>query len=217
MAFQKLQFKRLLEKEMLSRSKLFYFNIKSRRSVRGFSEELFSIDLIFNAVKAASLAPSGANKQPWHFVVVKDSLIKKKIRVAAEKEEKRFYNYRASKEWLKDLEPFDTNWRKPFLETAPYLIVVFKKQYDFENKKRKKNYYVNESVGIAVGFLLTALHNSGLATLAHTPAPMGFLETILKRPKNEKSFLLIPVGYPSNNAEVPIITKKPFKKVCDIV
>jgi len=217
MAFQKLQFKRLLEKEMLSRSKSFYYNIKSRRSVRDFSDKPFSVDLIINAIKVASRAPSGANKQPWHFVIIHDSLVKKQIRNAAEIEEKKFYDYRASKEWLKDLEQFETDWRKPFLEKAPYLIVVFKKQYDFNKQKRKKNYYVNESVGIAVGFLLMALHNSGLATLTHTPAPMGFLETILKRPKNEKAFLLIPVGYPANNAQVPTITKKSFKKVCDII
>ena len=123
--------------------------------------------------------------------------------MAAEKEEKAFYNYRASDEWLKDLQPFETNWSKPFLEVAPYLIVVFKKQYDVDGERRKKNYYVNESVGIASGVLLTALHNSGLVTLTHTPAPMGFLETILKRPKNEKAFLLIPVGFPHKSAKVP--------------
>ena len=202
---------------MLNRSRLFLANIKSRRSVREFSDRPIPIELITNAVRAASLAPSGANKQPWHFVIVNDALIKKEIRVAAEKEEKAFYNYRASDEWLKDLQPFETDWSKPFLETAPNLIVVFKKQYDVDGEKRKKNYYVNESVGIASGVLLTALHNSGLVALTHTPAPMGFLETILKRPKNEKAFLLIPVGFPSETAKVPVLKKKSFKRICDIV
>ena len=217
MAFQKLQFNLLPKTKMLNQSKSFLTNISSRRSVREFSNEAVPIELITNAVKAAASAPSGANKQPWHFVVVTDPRIKKEIRMAAEKEEKAFYNYRASSEWLKDLEPFETNWSKPFLETAPSLIVVFKKIYDVRKKQRKKNYYVNESVGIASGILLAALHHSGLVTLAHTPAPMGFLEEILKRPKNEKAFLLIPVGLPSKDAEVPRVTKKSFNEVCDIL
>ena len=217
MAFQKLQFNLLPKTKMLKHSKSFLANIRSRRSVRDFSDKAIPIELIINAVKAAASAPSGANKQPWHFVVVNDPLIKKEIRIAAEKEEKAFYNYRASDEWLKDLEPFETNWAKPFLEIAPSLIVVFKKVYDFKKKQRKKNYYVNESVGIACGILLTALHNSGLATLAHTPSPMGFLEKILKRPKNEKAFLLIPVGFPSVNAKAPVLNKKTFNNICDIL
>ena len=217
MALQKLQFNLLSEKEMHSRSKNFLSNIKLRRSVRDFSDKNFSIDLIANAIKSASMAPSGANKQPWHFVVVRDLLIKKEIRSAAEKEERSFYDYRATDEWLKDLEPFETNWRKPFLEKAPYLIVVFKKQYDLNRDKKKKNYYVNESVGIAVGFLLNALHRSGLVALTHTPSPMGFLEKILKRPKNERAFMLIPVGYPIENVQVPKIKKKSFKTICNII
>ena len=217
MAFQKLQFNLLPKTKMLNHSKSFLANISSRRSVRDFSDEAVPIELITNAVKAAASAPSGANKQPWHFVVVNDPLIKKEIRIAAEKEEKAFYSYRASGEWLKDLEPFETNWSKPFLEVAPSLIVVFKKVYDVRKKQRKKNYYVNESVGIASGILLAALHHSGLATLTHTPAPMGFLEGILKRPKNEKAFLLIPVGFPSKDAEVPRLAKKSFNEVCDIL
>ena len=217
MAFQKLQFNLLSKTKMLNHSKSFLANISLRRSVRDFSDEAVPIELITNAVKAAASAPSGANKQPWHFVVVNDSLIKKEIRMAAEKEEKAFYSYRASGEWLKDLEPFETNWSKPFLETAPSLIVVFKKVYDVRKKQRKKNYYVNESVGIASGILLAALHSSGLATLTHTPAPMGFLEGILQRPKNEKAFLLIPVGFPIKDAEVPRLTKKSFNEVCDIL
>ena len=217
MAFQKLQFNLLPKTKMLNHSKSFLSIISSRRSVREFSDKAIPIELVTNAVKAAASAPSGANKQPWHFVVVNDPLIKKEIRMAAEKEEKAFYSYRASGEWLKDLEPFETNWSKPFLEVAPSLIVVFKKICDVRKKQRKKNYYVNESVGIASGILLAALHHSGLATLPHTPAPMGFLEGILKRPKNEKAFLLIPVGFPSKDAEVPKLTKKPFNEVCDIL
>ena len=217
MAFQKLQFNLLPKTKMLNHSKSFLANIISRRSVRDFSDKAIPIELITNAVKAAASAPSGANKQPWHFVVVNDPLVKREIRMAAEKEEKAFYSYRASGEWLKDLEPFETNWSKPFLEVAPSLIVVFKKVYDVRKKQRKKNYYVNESVGIASGILLAALHHSGLATLTHTPAPMGFLEGILKRPKNEKAFLLIPVGFPSKDAEVPRLAKKSFNEVCDIL
>jgi len=217
MAFQKLQFNLLPKTKMLNHSKSFLTNISSRRSVRDFSDKAVPIELITNAIKAAASAPSGANKQPWHFVVVNDSLIKKEIRIAAEKEEKAFYSYRASGEWLKDLEPFETNWSKPFLETAPCLIAVFKKTYDVSDKKVKKNYYVNESVGIACGVLLTALHYSGLVTLTHTPSPMGFLECILDRPKNERAFLLIPVGFPAKSARIPILDKKPFKEVCSVL
>ena len=217
MGFQKLQFNILPKTKMLNRSKSFLSRVRLRRSVRDFSDNAVPIDLITNAIKAAASAPSGANKQPWHFVIVNDLLIKKEIRLAAEKEEKAFYSYRASEEWLKDLEPFEISWSKPFLEIAPSLIVVFKKIYDVEEKQRKKNYYVNESVGIACGILLTALHNSGLATLTHTPAPMGFLEEVLKRPKGEKAFLLIPVGFPAVNTKVPILKKKTFNNICDIL
>lgn len=217
MAFQKLQFNLLPKTKMLNNSKSFLTKISLRRSVRDFSDKPVPIDLITNAVKAAASGPSGANKQPWHFVIVNDPLIKKDIRLAAEKEEKAFYDHRASNEWLKDLEPFETNWYKPFLEIAPSLIVVFKKVYDVRKKQRKKNYYVNESVGIACGILLAALHSSGLATLTHTPSPMGFLEKILKRPKGEKAFLLIPVGFPAVNTKVPILKKKTFNNICDIL
>ena len=217
MAFQKLQFNLLPKTKMLNYSKSFLTSISSRRSVRDFSDKAVPIEIITNAIKAAASAPSGANKQPWYFVIVNDPVVKKEIRLAAEKEEKAFYNYRASDEWLKDLELFETNSSKPFLETAPSLIVVFKKAYDVRKKQRKKNYYVNESVGISCGILLAALHNSGLATLTHTPSPMGFLERILKRPKNEKAFLLIPVGFPNKDAEVPKLTKKSFNEICDIL
>jgi len=177
-----------------------------------------TIDIINNCIKTAASAPSGANKQPWQFVIVRDSGIKTKIREAADKEEKEFYGHRATKEWLEDLNQFGTDWHKPFLEIAPYLIVIFRKIYDLEDDgTQRKNYYVNESVGIASGFLLAALHHAGLATLTHTPSPMNFLGEILNRPKNEKAFLLIPVGYPAKDAEVPDISKKPFSEISKIV
>tara|TARA_B100001971_G_scaffold61785_1_gene56708 strand:- start:68 stop:721 length:654 start_codon:yes stop_codon:yes gene_type:complete len=217
MAFQKLNHKPLPEADMITRSQSFLADILQRRTVRDFSDKPVPVDIITDAVKTASSAPSGANKQPWHFVVVKDPEVKKEIRIAAEKEERAFYEHRAPDYWLKDLNQFGTDWHKPFLEIAPYLIIVFKKHYDLEGEKQKKNYYVNESVGIAAGFLLIALHNAGLVTLTHTPAPMGFLEKILNRPKNEKAVLLIPVGYPALDAEVPQLTKKPFGAVCNII
>ena len=196
------------------RSKSLLHQIQQRRSVRDFSSQNVPIEVIKNCIKTAASAPSGANKQPWHFYLVQDKKIKKEIRVAAESEEKQFYEHRASKEWLEDLNQFGTDWKKPFLETAPFLIIifsqVFEKNADGENRK---NYYVNESVGIAAGFLLAALHNAGLVTLTHTPSPMNFLAKILKRPDNERAYLLIPVGYPSKNAKVPIISKKPFSKI----
>jgi nitroreductase len=169
----------------------------------------------------AASAPSGANKQPWTFVIVKDPDIKRQIRLAAEKEEKEFYDHRAPEEWLEDLDSLGTDWHKPFLESAPYLIVVFKKLYDVEkteetSPEHSKNYYVNESVGIASGFLLTAIHNAGLVALTHTPSPMGFLSEILSRPVNEKPFLLIPVGYPEDNTQVPVLKKKSFEEVTQV-
>ena len=214
MAFKKLDFKKLSQKEMLERSKAFLSEISTRRTVREFSNKTFSIEILENCIKAAGTAPSGANKQPWSFTIVEDKKVKAKIRIAAEKEEKEFYRHRATKEWLEDLNKFGTNWQKPFLETAPYLIIVFRQIYDInEEGSQRKNYYVNESVGIASGFLLAALHNAGLATLTHTPSPMNFLGKILNRPENEKAYLLIPVGYPSENAEVPKIKKKPFSEI----
>ncbi|MCS5614906.1 MAG: nitroreductase family protein [Candidatus Marinimicrobia bacterium] len=203
---------------MRSRSESFFNEIVTRRTIREFSDRIVPIDIINNCIKTAASAPSGANKQPWQFVVVKDLGIKTKIRKAAEKEEKEFYGHRATKEWLEDLNQFGTDWHKPFLEIAPYLIVVFRKIYDLEDDgTQRKNYYVNESVGIAAGFLLAALHHAGLATLTHTPSPMNFLGEILNRPKNEKAFLLIPVGYPAKDAEVPDISKKPFSEISKIV
>ena len=214
MPYKKINFSKISTDEMNLRSKSLLHQIQQRRSVRDFSSQNVPIEVVKNCIKTAASAPSGANKQPWHFSLVQDKKIKKEIRIAAESEEKQFYEHRASKEWLEDLNQFGTDWKKPFLETAPFLIIifsqVFEKNADGENRK---NYYVNESVGIAAGFLLAALHNAGLATLTHTPSPMNFLAKILKRPDNERAYLLIPVGYPTENAKVPIISKKPFSKI----
>ena len=218
MGFKKLDFEEYSESKMRSRSESFLNEIITRRTVREFSDRIVPIDIINNCIKTAASAPSGANKQPWQFIIVSDSKVKQKIREAAEAEEKEFYNHRATKEWLEDLNQFGTDWHKPFLDIAPYLIVVFRKIYDLEDDgTQRKNYYVNESVGIASGFLLAALHHAGLITLTHTPSPMNFLGEILNRPKNEKAFLLIPVGYPAKDAEVPDIYKKPFGEISKIV
>ena len=214
MGFKKLDFKEFSEKEMRQRSKSFLDELSTRRTVRDFSNKPVSLEIIENCIKAAATAPSGANKQPWQFIIVSDSKVKQKIREAAEAEEKEFYNHRATKQWLEDLNQFGTDWHKPFLETAPYLIVVFRQIYDIKDDgSQRKNYYVNESVGIASGFLLAAFHNAGLVTLTHTPSPMNFLGKILGRPENERAFLLIPVGYPDDEAEVPEITKKSFTDI----
>ena len=218
MSFKKLQFQKITFEEMDYNANQFFQKVSSRRSVRDFSSDDFPIDIIKNCIKSASTAPSGANKQPWHFVIVKDPKIKRKIRKAAEIEEKEFYGRRAPKEWLDDLNQFGTDWNKPFLEEAPYLIVVFSKKFDInDDGTNKKNYYVSESVGIASGLLLTALHNAGLVTLTHTPSPMAFLSDILNRPPSDKPYLIIPVGFPSENAEVPNIKKKTFKEICTIL
>ncbi len=214
MGFKKLDFKEFSKEEMLARSTSFLNDIVSRRTIREFSDRPVPIEVIENCIKSAASAPSGANKQPWQFVIVQDPEVKSKIREAAEVEEKEFYGHRATKEWLEDLNQFGTDWHKPFLEIAPYLIVVFRQIYDVEDDgSHRKNYYVSESVGIASGFLLAALHNAGLATLTHTPSPMNFLGEILERPANEKAYLLIPVGYPDDDAKVPEITKKPFDEI----
>ena len=218
MSFKKLQFQKITFEEMDYNSNQFFQKVSSRRSVRDFSSDDFPIDIIKNCIKSASTAPSGANKQPWHFVIVKDPIIKRKIRKAAETEEKEFYGGRAPKEWLDDLNQFGTDWNKPFLEEAPYLIVVFSKKFDInDDGTNTKNYYVSESVGIASGLLLIALHNAGLVTLTHTPSPMAFLSDILNRPPSDKPYLIIPVGFPSENAEVPNIKKKTFKEICTIL
>ena len=217
MSFKPIKFLKYSKEVSIERSKTFCDLMKTRRSVREFSTKKIPDLIIASAIKTASSAPSGANKQPWHFVIVKDPNIKKEIRIAAEKEEKLFYNKRAPESWLKDLNQFGTDWNKPFLEKAPVLIVVFRQSFSKKGGIKKKNYYVNESVGIASGFLLAALHNAGLATLTHTPSPMGFLEKILNRPKNEKATLLIPVGYPAKTAVVPKLIKKSFKEVATVL
>ncbi|WP_417590280.1 nitroreductase family protein [Owenweeksia hongkongensis] len=199
--------------QILEKSAEYYDFLNLRRSVREFEEKDVPKEVIENLIKTASTAPSGAHKQPWTFVAVSGKELKKKIRAAAEAEEMDFYNNRATEEWLKDLAPLGTNWSKPFLENAPWLIVVFKKVYDELPEGRAKNYYVQESVGIASGFLISAIHNAGLVTLTHTPSPMNFLSDILERPANEKPFLLLPVGYPSRHAQVPDLERKPLDEV----
>jgi nitroreductase len=206
--------KQLTENETLTQSQSFYENMNSRRSLRDFSNKPVPREVIENIIMTAAAAPSGAHKQPWAFCVVADPALKTAIRKAAEEEEYTNYHGRMSDEWLKDLTPFATDWNKPFLEIAPYLIIVFKKSYDFdENGKQTKHYYVTESVGIAAGFLLAAIHQAGLVALTHTPSPMNFLQKILNRPENERPFLLIPVGYPAENAQVPDIQRKQKSEV----
>lgn len=200
--------------EMIHRSHEFYKWMDSRRTVRDFSDKPVDSAVIENILLTASSAPSGAHKQPWTFCVVRDPDIKKQIREAAEKEEMESYSGRMSDEWLNDLKPLGTDWRKPFLETAPYLIVVFKRSYEIEqNNKKHQNYYVTESCGIACGFLLCAIHHAGLVALTHTPSPMNFLTKILNRPENEKPFLLIPVGYPAEQCWVPDIRRKEISQL----
>jgi len=204
--------------EMEERARSFYEEVRRRRTIRQFSERPVPRSVIEYAIKAAATAPNGANRQPWHFVVVSNPKIKQKIREAAEKEEKEFYEHRAPKEWLEALAVLGTDPNKPFLETAPYLIVIFSESYQQTPEGRKlKNYYVQESVGIATGILITALHHCGLATLTHTPSPMRFLNDILKRPPNEKPFLILVVGYPAEDAKVPVIQKKPFEEIATFV
>ncbi len=200
--------------EMIERSSSYFNWLNKRRTVRDYSDKPIPKEVIENIIKSASTAPSGAHKQPWVFCVVSNPSLKKKIRIAAEEEEKEGYSRRMSDEWLEDLEHLGTNWEKPFLEIAPSLIIVFKKSYNFDDKGDKtNNYYVNESVGLASGFLLTAIHNAGLVGLTHTPSPMAFLTKILNRPSNERPFLLIPVGYPAEETYVPKLTRKPIEEV----
>jgi nitroreductase len=204
---------RFSPKEMLERSQDFLEKMETRRSVRHFSSDEVPMDAVVNCIAAAGTAPSGAHKQPWTFCLVTDPEIRKRIRVAAEEEEYRNYNGRMSPEWMKDLEPFGTNEIKPFIENAPGLIVVFKHSYGTDESGKTQNYYVNESVGIAVGMLLTALHEIGLVALTHTPSPMKFLAEILERPENERAYLNIPFGFPSDNCEVPNLKRKPISDI----
>ena len=210
MKFQAVKLKHTLLSlnEIKKRSKFFYNFIKKRRSIRDFSLKNINDDIIRNAIKSAGTAPNGANLQPWHFVVIKNKKIKEKIRIAAEKEEEEFYSNKAPKAWLDALKPLGTDSNKDFLEKAPYLIAIFEKKYSKSGKNKIKNYYVKESVGIATGILISCLHFSGLAMLTHTPSPMNFLNKILKRPNNEKPFVLLVVGYPAKKAKIPIFAKQ---------
>ena len=198
---------------MLLRSKRTYEHLSKRRSVRHFSRRSFPRAILEYCIRSAGTAPSGAHKQPWSFCIVSDPELKKAIRVAAEQEEQINYHGRMSERWIKDLEPLGTDWKKPFLEEAPYLVIVSKCIYEPSptSSERNNNYYVNESVGLACGFFLVALYEVGLVALTHTPSPMGFLSDILKRPEHERPFLLIPVGYPSKNATIPKLKRKELK------
>ncbi len=203
---------------MIKKSQEFYNFLKKRRTVRNFSDNTVPTEVIENCIITAGTAPSGANLQPWHFVVVSDPNIKKKIRIAAEEEEKEFYANRAPEEWLDALAHLGTDEHKPFLETAPYLIAIFSKSLEIlPDGKKVKNYYAQESTGIACGLLITALHNAGLASLTHTPSPMNFLNEILERPKNERPFLLLVVGYPAKDAKVPDIQKKKLEEIASFI
>lgn len=201
------------EAEVVQRAKDHFEYYNKRRSVREFSDKAIPLEVLENLIRSASTAPSGANKQPWTFCVVTNPELKKQIREAAEKEEHESYNGRMTEEWLEDLAPLGTDWQKPFLEIAPALIVVFRRSYETVNGKKKNNYYVTESVGLACGFLLEAIHQCGLVALTHTPSPMNFLCKVLNRPENEKPFLLIPVGYPAENTTVPDIQRKPLTDI----
>jgi len=200
--------------QLKERSDSYFSMMNKRRTIRHFSDKSVPKSVIENVIKTASSAPSGAHKQPWTFCAIGDPVLKKEIRTAAEKEEYENYHGRMSDEWLEDLAVFDTDWHKPFIEIAPWVIVVFRQSHSFgPNGEKLKNYYVQESVGIACGFLLSAIHQAGLASLTHTPSPMNFLGKILNRPNNEKPYLLIPVGYPTEDCKVPAIERKPLEKM----
>jgi len=201
------------EEEQMHRAESFYQLCSRRRSIREFSNKPVPKNLLELIMRTAGTAPSGANKQPWRFVVVTDPELKHNIRLAAEAEEKQSYERRMPQEWLDDLAVLGTDWHKEFLEIAPALIVMFSIPFTTEGERTRKNYYVKESVGIAAGFLLAAIHNAGLVALTHTPSPMDFLQKILDRPENEKAFLLLPVGYPREGTRVPDIHRKPFAEI----
>lgn len=216
--FIPLDYHEYLPDEMRQRAANFYAEMKRRRTVRMFSDKPISREIIASCLLTAGTAPNGANIQPWHFVVVSDPAIKKQIREAAEAEEREFYTRRATPEWLEDLSYLGTDAEKPFLETAPYLIAVFAQSYRImPNGSKRKNYYVAESVGIAIGMLVTAVHHAGLVSLTHTPSPMGFLNQILDRPENEKPVLILVVGYPAENAAVPDIRKKTLDEIATFI
>jgi nitroreductase len=213
-----LDFSELRPEQMHQRSKEFLETMRLRRSVRAFSDKPVAREVIENCIKTAGTAPSGANMQPWHFVVVSDPETKARIRVGAEEEEREFYTRRASREWLEALEPLGTDDRKPFLETAPYLIVIFgQTRGETESGNPVKHYYVSESVGIATGLLIASIHQAGLGCLTHTPSPMRFLNNILARPKTERPYLILVVGYPADGCEVPDIEKKSLSEISTFV
>jgi iodotyrosine deiodinase len=218
MAFKALDFTRFSEEEMLLRADQFYEEMRRRRTVRDFSSRPVSRAIIEQCILTAGSAVSGANMQPWHFAVVESPEIKSKIRVAAEKEEKAFYEEKAPKEWLDALAHLGTDADKPFLEKAPFLIAIFQQRFGLsEDGDKLKHYYATESVGIATGLLIAALHHAGLASLTHTPSPMGFLNEILQRPRSERPFLLLVVGYPEEDAMVPDIGKKPLSEITSFI
>lgn len=205
------------ENEMKRRSAEMYDLASHRRSVRSFSDKPVPKGIMLNLIRTAGTSPSGANKQPWTFCLVSDAAIKKQIRIAAEEEEYKSYTDRMSREWLEDLKPMGTDWHKSFLEKAPWLIIVFRKIYEQDADGRKKNnYYVTESIGLACGMLLLAIQHAGLSSLTHTPSPMNFLTEILRRPGNERPFLLIPVGYASGETYVPKVHRKSLEEICVI-
>ena len=204
--------------EMKQRATAFRKEMQRRRTVRNFSDRPIPREIIEECLLTAGTAPSGANLQPWHFIVVSDPRVKREIRIAAEQEEAEFYHRRAPQEWLDALAVIGTDERKPFLDTAPYLIAIFGKNHsELPDGRRVKNYYVNESVGIAAGMLITAIHNAGLVSLTHTPSPMGFLNDILHVRPDEKPFLLLVVGYPAEDAQVPVIQKKSLEEIATFV
>lgn len=213
-----LAFEAIAPDESRARLDAFVAHLRKRRTVRDFSPDPVARDIIEQAILAAGSAPSGANQQPWTFVAISDPGVKSRIRAAAEEEEKAFYNGRAGEEWLEALAHLGTDWEKPFLETAPWLIAIFMQRWgQGEDGKRVKHYYALESVGIAVGFLIAALHEAGLATLTHTPSPMGFLNEICGRPDNEKAIVLLVVGKPAENCRVPDISKKPLEEIARFI
>jgi iodotyrosine deiodinase len=219
--FQPLNFTRLPADESVARSAAFTAMLRTRRSVRHFSPDPVPFEVIRNAIAAAGTAPSGANQQPWRYVVVQDLDVKRRIREAAEAEERESYAHRMSQEWLDALRPLGTTWQKPYLEVVPYIIVCFRLDYSLDSAggapRRVKHYYPGESMGISVGLLIAALHHAGLATLTHTPSPMAFLNEILGRPRNERPFVVLPVGYPAEDCEVPVITKKPLEEIMLVI
>jgi nitroreductase len=216
-AFVPLVFERRTPEESLARAREFRAELARRRSVRHFRSDPLPPGVIDECLLAAGSSPSGAHRQPWTFVVVADSGVKREIRLAAEEEERKLYGERISDQWREALAPLGTDWRKPFLETAPALIAVFRHAYDLDGARKVANYYTQESVGIACGMLLAALHHAGLATLTHTPSPMAFLQRILRRPEHERAFLLIPVGYPAQGCLVPDLARKPLDEIRVVV